>query len=103
MTDAYPPRSNSPVASRNRRWKETSAPRSKAVQQGKRYTSRRRAPCRHQVQLMPCTKMALRSASERLLLRSPPSPHGEKPELCRDREGSVEPRLRWTVTGLHYE
>src|SRR5262249_20143822 len=103
MTDAYPPRSNSPVASRNRRWKRTSALRRKAIQQGKRYTSRRRAPCRHRLRSTPCTKMALRSASAPLLLRSPPSLHGEEPELCRDPEGSVGPRLGRTATGLHYE
>src|SRR5262252_247290 len=81
---ACPPTSNSPVASKNRRWKGKSAPRSKAVQQGKRYNSRRRAPCRHRLRSMRCMKMALRSASAPLSLRM---------EQSRGSEGSVEPRL----------
>src|SRR5262245_22002148 len=103
MTGACPAGSNSTVASRNRHWKGKSAPRSTAVQQGKRCTSRRRAPCRHRPQLKPCTKMALRSASAPLLLSFPPSLHEAERELCHDREGPVEPRPGWTATDLHCE
>src|SRR5262245_10908562 len=100
MTGACPPRSNLPVASRNRRWIGTSVPRSTEVQQGKQYTSPRRALCRHQFPPTPCTMEAKRPASAPLLLRSPPSLHGTEPERCRDREGTVEPRRGLIATGL---